>query len=90
MNSVLTEKELKSLNWAERSGIALLDKYIIVNAHLSSKADKNRIQIDELKKALIELKNNHPNNHIIVGGDLNSFLGNDEAFEKDFSFYPNK
>ena len=43
-----------------------------------------------MKKHLIELKAKHPNYHFIVGGDINSFLGNDGTFEKHFNFYPNK
>jgi translation initiation factor IF-1 len=46
VNDVLTENELKMLNWADRSTIVVLDNYIIVNAHLSSKTDKNKMQIN--------------------------------------------
>lgn len=52
VKDVLTENEIKMLNWADRSAIAILDKFIIVNAHLSSKADKNKVQINELKKSM--------------------------------------
>ena len=39
-------KELKDqLNWCDRTAIMIVDKLVLLNAHLSSKADKNKEQV---------------------------------------------
>lgn len=40
---------IKKLNWNDRSGFMVIDKFIFINAHLSSKAESNKKQIDGLK-----------------------------------------
>jgi len=50
---VLSKLELSKLNWAGRTAIALLDRYIIINAHLSSDKAKNRVQINDIKMGLL-------------------------------------
>jgi hypothetical protein len=62
------------LNWNDRSSFLIIDKYIFINAHLTSKADRNKIQIDQLKEGVMELKRKLPSYEIIVGGDINSYL----------------
>ena len=51
-----------------------IDKIFLINAHLSSKADKNKEQVDIMKNALLELKKKVPDYDIIVAGDLNSYV----------------
>ncbi len=41
-----------------------------------------------MKTELVKLKNRRPNYHIIVGGDLNSFMKADNGFEKIFKIFP--
>ncbi len=74
IETVLTKEEIDSLNWAGRSAMVCLDNTIIINAHLTSKAAKNRPQIEQMKAALVKLRASRPQYHIILGGDLNSFL----------------
>ena len=50
------------------------DNFIMVCVHLKSKKDINSKQIKELEEGMIELKKAFPSHHIIVGGDLNSFM----------------
>ena len=87
---VLTAEDLKELTWSEDPCILVADSFIIINAHLSSKTEKNKKQLEFVKKHLVQLKHKYPNYHFIVGGDINSYLGNDGVFEKDFNFYPEK
>lgn len=42
--------------------------------HLSSNEEKNKVQIENLKRDLVRLKQCLPKYEIVVGGDLNSFL----------------
>ena len=90
MNEVFTREELKDLTWSEDPAILVVDNYVIINAHLSSKADKNKKQVEVMKQSLLGLKKKYCNYHFIVGGDINSFMGNDGQFEKVFNFYPSK
>lgn len=46
--------------------------------------------MDKMKKSLLALNKQFPNYHIIVGGDINIFMGFDGTFEKTFNFYPTK
>lgn len=64
------------------------DNFIFACVHLSSSADKNKVQIENLKSDLLRLKEYLPKYQIIVGGDLNSFLQTDEKFGKVFHLYP--
>ena len=52
----------------------ILEKCVLINAHLSSKAERNKEQIEELKAGILELKEKVPDHEIIVAGDLNSYL----------------
>ena len=53
----------------------IIDSYILINAHLSSKEEPNQKQIKELRGALMELALTLPDYNVILGGDLNSYLG---------------
>jgi endonuclease/exonuclease/phosphatase family metal-dependent hydrolase len=79
-SQVLTQAEISSLNWAEKTSILIADKIILLSAHLSSNKEKNPAQIASLKEGLISLAKNHPNYRIILGGDLNSFLQPEPVF----------
>jgi len=78
------------LTWSEDPSIMVVDNFIIINAHLSSKTEKNRKQLEIMKKSLLNLKKKYNNYHFIIGGDINSFMGNDGQFENIFNFYPEK
>lgn len=83
----LTDQQRKNLNWAERSSFLCMDNYIFINAHLSSKAEKNLPQIQQIKTGLSDLKKVLPDYDIIVAGDLNSYL---PTFSSDFYIFPEK
>lgn len=57
---MLSKEEIESLNWAGRSSMVCLDNTIIINAHLTSKAVKNKPQIEQLKASLTKLRQSHP------------------------------
>jgi endonuclease/exonuclease/phosphatase family metal-dependent hydrolase len=63
----------------------IIDTYIFINAHLSSKDELNRKQIKDLKDGITALKQKLPDYGIVIAGDLNSYL---EPFSKNFSYYP--
>ena len=62
------------LNWCDRTSFMIIDKMIFINAHLSSKADKNKEQVDIMKSTLLQVKQKMPVYEIVVAGDLNSFV----------------
>lgn len=72
--SVLSEDEVKSLSWQSKTSFLIADNVIFLNLHLNSSKAKNDVQIAEMNKVLPAIKANHQDYHIIVGGDLNSFL----------------
>lgn len=43
-----------------------------------------------MKKVLLVLKKKYCWYHFIIGGDINSFMGDDGVFEKVFNYYPTK
>lgn len=88
IESVLSKEEIESLNWAGRSSMVCLDSTIVINAHLTSKAAKNKPQIEQLKASLARLRQSHPEFHVIMGGDLNSFLPPSEQLSAFFQMYP--
>uniref|UniRef100_A0A1J3GC97 Uncharacterized protein n=1 Tax=Noccaea caerulescens TaxID=107243 RepID=A0A1J3GC97_NOCCA len=57
---VLTKEQKAKLNWADKSAFLCLGNYIFISAHLSSKEEKNKPQIEDLKKSLQELKREKP------------------------------
>lgn len=52
----------------------MVDKYILICVHLSSKEDKNKIQRTQMNAYLNKLKKMYPAYEIILGADANSFL----------------
>lgn len=52
----------------------MVDGYILISAHLSSKEDRNKAQKDKMIAYLERLKNLYPAYGIILGADVNSFL----------------
>lgn len=81
----LTKEQRDNLNSSETNAFLCLDNYILISSHLSSKAEKNKLQIEKLKVGLTDLKKHLPEYDIILGGDLNSYL---PPFSKEFYFYP--
>lgn len=51
-DKVLTKEQKVKLNWADKSAFLCLGNYIFISAHLSSKEEKNKPQIEDLKKSL--------------------------------------
>lgn len=86
--SRLSPELRESLNWGDRTAFMLADHYLLICAHLTSKAEKNRPQIEQLKKGLIELKTVLPEYEIILGGDLNSYLSPPNEFRSLLHMYP--
>lgn len=60
IETVLSKEEIESLNWAGRSSMVCLDSIIVINAHLTSKAVKNKPQIEQLKASLARMRQSHP------------------------------
>lgn len=79
---------MQTMNWAGKTSFLLVDNIILINAHLSSGKEKNGPQIESLKQTLLTLKQQKSNYHIILGGDLNSFLAPNPDFDKVFNMYP--
>lgn len=78
---------MKQLNWSERTAFLVIEKYICICAHLTSKAEKNLPQIKDLKEGLLKLKKKLPDYDIILGGDLNSYL---DCYTSELNFYPSE
>lgn len=53
---------------------AMIDKYILICAHLSSKEEKNKLQRDQMYSYLTKLKKKYPAYGIILGADANAYL----------------
>jgi hypothetical protein len=88
IETVLTKEEIEGLNWAGRSSFLCLDNIIIINAHLTSKAAKNKPQIEYLQASLLKLRKNKPKYDIILAGDLNSFLAPNVELNSHFQMFP--
>lgn len=73
----INSEQQKNFRWAESIAFAGADNFIFACVHLSSNAEKNKVQIENLKNDLLRLKEYLPKYQIIVGGDLNSFLQTD-------------
>ncbi|CAM6005157.1 unnamed protein product [Sphagnum balticum] len=84
----LSKEQWDNLKWADRTAIMIIDNYILLSGHLSSKAEKNKPQIEQLKRSLLDLRNACPDYEIILGGDINSFLQSEKPFSDKFNCYP--
>jgi len=65
---------VKGLNYNDDSSICFADNFIFLNVHLSSKKEKNPLQVKKFSEDLEKLREIYPMCEIIAGGDLNSFL----------------
>jgi len=68
----------------------VIDNYIIISLHLSSKTEINKDQVAKLQGALVRLQKAYPNMHIIAAGDVNSYFGPSPAFSGPglFNMFP--
>lgn len=85
----LTQEQRDNLNWSDRSAFMVVENYILIDAHLSSKEQKNKEQMEQLRQGLAALKSTLPQYEVILGGDLNSFLKVPDL-PKGFSMYPDE
>jgi hypothetical protein len=91
---LLSKEQMASLEWSnEPAAVLVSDNFIMINIHLSSKEEKNKPQVDKMRRSLEELKTKLPRYNFIVAGDVNSFMGCDQekkfpVFEQFFKFYP--
>jgi len=67
----------------------MLDSLIVVGIHFSSKAELSKQQTDQFKVGIMTLKQAFPEHHIVVGGDINSFMEPDPAL-KGFEMFPDR
>lgn len=63
------------------------DKYILISGHLSAKDNVNSDNVRDLKAGVELLKNKMPAYEVIIGADINSFLGD---FNNEVTVFPNK
>lgn len=73
------------LDWNNHTAIVIVDKIILISAHLSSNKKLNAENIESLKKGFKMLREKHPDYDVICGGDLNSFL---KEFHDEIHIYP--
>lgn len=59
------------MNFNGDTVVQVVGNLILICPHLSSKEEKNRVQIAQLKTSLFKLKYWFPNYNIISAGDLN-------------------
>jgi hypothetical protein len=76
------------MSWSNKTSFLLVDNIILINAHLSSGKEKNGPQMASLRQTLCDLKDSKKGYHIILAGDLNSYLAPDENLDKRFSMFP--
>lgn len=76
------------MSWSNKTSFLLVDNIILINAHLSSGKEKNGLQMASLRQNLCDLKDSKKGYHIILAGDLNSYLAPDENLKKRFSMFP--
>jgi hypothetical protein len=49
VSDILTKEDIKELTWSEDPAILIAGNCIIINAHLSSKKEKNKKQVEVMK-----------------------------------------
>ena len=62
------------------------DKFILISGHLSAKDNVNSENVRDLKAGIELLKSKMPGYEVIIGADINSFIGN---FNKNVKVFPN-
>jgi len=83
--SSLSKEEIALLDWNGHSAIMAADKYILISGHLSAKDNVNSENVRDLKAGVELLRTKMPDYEIIIGADINSFLG---QFNNDVSVFP--
>lgn len=81
-------EQQKAFRWGESIAFIGADNYIFACIHLSSSEKLNKVQVKNLKDDLLVLRKSLPGYHLIVGGDINSFLVPEEEFTEVFSLFP--
>lgn len=61
------------------------DKFILISGHLSAKDNVNSENVRDLKAGIQLLKSKMPDYEVIIGADINSFLG---TFNTDVIVFP--
>ncbi len=88
ITQLINEEQQKNLRWAESIAVVSADNYIFGCVHLSSKTDKNKEQVANLKEDLLKLRETLPKYELIIGGDINSFMPAEPLFASRFDLYP--
>ena len=70
----LTAEEIKKVEANNDTRIVFCDDIIFICVHLSSKAEKNKKELDELKEVIKILRSRFPGSELIIGGDTNVFV----------------
>ena len=55
IETVLTQAHIKNFNISDGTSFLCVDNLILINVHLSSKTDKNAVEIKGLEQALVKL-----------------------------------
>lgn len=85
MFSSLSKDEIALLDWNGHSAIMAADNFILISGHLSAKDNVNSQNVRDLKAGIDLLKSKMPDYEIIIGADINSFLG---KFKTDVTVFP--
>lgn len=88
IDTVVTAAEKEAMNWNDKTSFFVVDNIILINAHLSSNKKKNAEQLASLKQTICTLRDSKPLYHVILGGDLNSFLAPDQQLDQRFQLFP--
>lgn len=84
----INSEQQKGLKWAQSIAVVGADNYIFGCVHLSSQEAKNKEQVENLKKDLLNMRHYLSKYEIIVGGDINSFMQPDPIFGPKFHLFP--
>jgi hypothetical protein len=82
------ELEFATSNWNEDSLWCRLGRLILISVHLSSKKEKNEKQVAAFLRDVHELRASHPEYHLLIGIDANSFI--DSKQEQALRLFPTK
>ena len=73
-NSNLSPENIKKVEANPETRIVMSGNVFFVCVHLSSKAEKNKKELEELKEGIRILMEAFPNHEFIIGGDTNTFV----------------
>ena len=82
------EELRKQIIWNDNTALCFVDNFVIFSFHLSSKKEKNTVQIACMVENLKKLRQMYPMCEFIVGGDANSFIDPKAIDEKQWHMYP--